>query len=96
MASRKITVETSKLALQVEGMCCAPLDACEIRHLPIVEVTPTGRVEIIDGFHRIAGLIAGGATEIECVTSDDADLLDAAAEPGAGQQAAIDAIYAAI
>ena len=74
-----------------------PLDAADIRNPPIVDICGD-RVEICDGYHRIAALIAGGAESIECVTCDVPRWLSYAADNN--QQTmhrfAIGRIYAAL
>lgn len=97
MKITKLMIDTAKLASQVAGVSAPALDPTDCRRLPIVEVLPSGRVDIIDGFHRISGMIAWGATTIDCIMCDDSDLLADAANPedSIKQAAAIDAIYGA-
>lgn len=71
----------------------------------IVAVAPSGRLEIVDGFHRTAGMVRWcrgndvtlDACEINVVVCGDEALIADAANPGwpRKQQAAIDAIYEA-
>jgi len=62
MKTTRLTIDASKLRNQVSDLLgyVQPLHASEIRFPPIVDVCGD-RVEICDGYHRIAGLIAGGA-----------------------------------
>lgn len=79
------------------------LDPADAREPQIVEVSPSGTLSIVDGFHRTAGQVrwcrengvAVEDCEITVVACDDAALIRDAAEPGPKQQAAIEAIYAA-
>lgn len=97
MKVTRITIEASKFVNQVADTQSAPLCQRDCKSLPIVEILPGGRVDIIDGFHRIAGMIAAGETMIACLTCDDSDILgDAAdAENTTRQAAALAAIYSA-
>jgi len=83
MKSTRLTIEASKFRNQVSDLLgyVQPLHASDVRFPPIVDVSGD-RVEICDGFHRIAGLIAGGAETIECVTCDVARWLSYAADNG--------------
>ncbi len=99
MASRKLTIDvTDRLRNTVADVEAPALDPSDCRKLPIIDVLPSGRVDIIDGYHRIAGMVRFGAESIECVTSDDADLLADAAdcEDTERQAKAIAAIYASL
>ena len=73
----------------------APLDPRDCHELPIVEVLPSGYVDIVDGYHRIAAMIMGGAEQIPCIVCDDEDLIcDAGnAEDPSRQRAAVKKIY---
>ena len=97
MNARKITIPVSQLRNAVSDLIgyVEPLDG--VHYLPVVAVLGGGAIDIIDGYHRIAGLIRGGAEAIDCVTCDDIDLLAAAASDSRSeQQAATSAIYAAL
>jgi len=99
MHATRLTIDASRLRNQVSDLLgyVHPLDASDVRHLPIVDICGD-RVEICDGYHRIAGLIAGGAETIDCVTCDVPRWLSYAADNG--QQTmhrfAIQRIYAAL
>ena len=97
MTSTVIQIDAARLMSQVADVDAPSLDPADCRHMPIVEIIGH-RVDIIDGYHRIAGMIRAGATVISCVTCDDADVLSDAANPedSTTQAAAIAAIYAAI
>ena len=99
MKSTRLTIDASKLRNAVADLIgyVQPLHSSEIRNPPIVDICGD-RVEICDGYHRIAGLIAGGAESIECVTCDVQRWLSYAADNG-GQtmhRFAIGRIYAAL
>lgn len=96
MKVTQIGIEISKLANQVADVSAPALAATDCHRLPIVEILPSGRVEIVDGFHRIAGMIAAGETIIPCLTCDNEDVLAAAAnaEDPVAQLAALKMIYA--
>jgi hypothetical protein len=97
MKSTVIQINADSVRNQIADTSAPALDPADCQHLPIVDMTG-GRVEIIDGYHRIAGMLAYGATTISVVTCDDKDVLaDAAnAEQPEKQQAAVSAIYAAM
>ena len=97
MIVTRMTVPAATLAAEVADTDSAPLAQRDCPALPIVAVSPSGKIEIIDGFHRIAGMIAAGETDIVCLTCDDLDVLgDAAnAENPKKQAAALSAIYKA-
>lgn len=97
MKSTVIQISAEAVRGQVADTSAPALDPADCKCLPIVEIIGS-RVDIIDGFHRIAGMLAFGATLVNAVTCDDADVLaDAAnAENPVKQHAAIDAIYAAL
>lgn len=77
----------------------ASLDPADCRELPIVDGT-----DICDGYHRLAGMVRWAnesgldlaSVRVTCATSDDADLLAAAAnnEDKIAQRRAIAKIYA--
>lgn len=99
MKSTRLIIDAGKLRNAVSDLIgyVQPLDATDIRNPPIVDICGD-RVEICDGYHRIAGLIAGGAESIECVTCDVPRWLSYAADNN--QQTmhrfAIGRIYAAL
>lgn len=97
MTVTRVTINAAKLLEIVADTMAPELSQAECEFRPIIEVLPSGRIEIVDGYHRIAGMIAAGETEIECLTCDDDDLIgDAAnAEDTDAQSAALRAIYAA-
>ena len=97
MKVTKVTIAATMLANQVSDTAAPALSLADCHRLPIVEISPSGRVDIIDGYHRVAGMIAAGETTIDCLTCDDDGVLgDAAnAEHLDLQAAALDAIYSA-
>jgi len=97
MTVTRISIAASRVANQVADVIAPALAASDCKPLPIVAMLPSGRVDIVDGYHRIAGLIAGGAETIDCLVCDDEDLVAAAgnAEDTTAQQAALEVIYAA-
>lgn len=98
MAAQVITIESGKLLNLVCDTDAAPLAQSDCKALPIVEILPSGRIEIVDGYHRIAGMIAAGETAINCVVCDDEQLVCDAAnnEQTASQRAAIESIYSQV
>ena len=70
----------------------------------LVEVSDKGRVDILDGFHRAAGLLRWanendkdiGDIKIEVINVRNSDLAKRAEVPGPQQQSAIDEIYASL
>lgn len=70
---------------------------------PVIVERSTSRTAIVDGFHRAAGMarwcrendVDLEECEIEVVLCETEEMIVIAAEPGGGQQAAIDAIYEA-
>lgn len=97
MIATKTKIDASKMANQVSGTQAIALCQFDCPMPPVVEIMPSGQVEIIDGFHRIAGMIAAGETQIDCITCDDDDVLAAAAnaERPDEQDEALAAIYGA-
>src|SRR5690606_10583300 len=79
----------------------SPITQDAVIKLPIIECNEAGEpVDIIDGFHRIAGFAAAGVTEFRavCCTADGSDdLVAAASSPdgygGLPQKEAIAEIY---
>jgi hypothetical protein len=92
-----ITISAAQLAFEVSDTESAPLNQCDCKQLPIVDVADSGRVEIVDGFHRIAGMILAGETAIACLICDDDNVIADAAngENAESQERALAAIYAA-
>jgi len=99
MRATIINVDATSLVDQVADCCDVPtLSQADCPAMPVVEMRPSGRVEIVDGYHRIAGMIAAGETAITCVTCDDADLLGdiGNAEDPERQAQALNELYSAI
>ncbi len=98
MNARIITIDADVLRRKVweliESGEVPPLSQADCQHPPIVDADG----DICDGMHRVAGMIAAGETEIDCVTCDDSNLLGeiANAEHPAKQAAAIRTLYAAV
>lgn len=104
------TVETimlSEIAGEIEDETVAEVESLSPSNcdpLVIVERMPSGTVNIVDGFHRTAGMVkwARGrdreldAIKVQVVVCDDAGLLRDAGEPGPKQGGAIEAIYAMV
>jgi hypothetical protein len=61
-------------------------------------IDDSGKVDIIDGYHRIAGMIAAGETVLPVVVCDDAKLcgIAANAEDTEAQAEALVKIYASV
>lgn len=103
----KITLDQIASGRQIRDMVeeSPAMSSAEYAGLPqIIVERIDGRLSIVDGFHRAAGLARWASDEsmslreieIEVAECDDADLLAAAGEPSERQQVAIDAIYAMI
>jgi len=97
MQVTRVMVDANKFASAVADVIAPALHKSDCVRLPIVEIMPSGRIEIIDGYHRIAGMIAAGETTIDCLTCDDAGVLGDASNPERPEQQeiALEAIYAA-
>ena len=97
MKSTRLTIDAARVYSAVSDLIGSVQPITSVHSLPVVEICGD-RIDIIDGYHRIAGLIAGGAETIECVTCDCADTIgDAAnAERPAVQREALRRIYAAL
>ena len=109
MNAKQVTIALDRLARHIDAELIAeasPLSpAGTATACPIVELIGD-RVDIIDGFHRVAGMVAWArrrglaldSVTVHCVTCDDAALLaDAAdAEHPEAQRVAIARIYAAL
>jgi hypothetical protein len=98
MRVTRLTISADRLRHIVADVTSSPLAQSDCRRAPIVEVLDGGSVEIVDGYHRIAGMIAAGETHIDCITCDNTDLIALAADPGRPerQRRALAAIYRAI
>jgi hypothetical protein len=61
-------------------------------------IDDSGKVDIIDGYHRLAGMIAAGETVLPVVKCDDAKLcgIAAIAEDSESQAEALATIYASL
>jgi len=96
---KKIKINLIQIADEARDYACEVPALASTDALQIVCRSGDG-LEIVDGFHRSAGQIRhcmeSGIDEsshsITVVLCEDEDLIAAAAEPGEGQQAAIDAI----
>ena len=96
------TIMTEKLAGYATGNVthASPVTPDEV-DLPILEYNEAGEfVDIVDGFHRIAGFAAAGISSFRavcCTTDGDDDLVAAASSPdgygGLPQKEAIAEIY---
>ena len=97
MQVARLTISADRLRNIVADVIASPLAQCDCRRAPIVELCGD-RVEIVDGYHRIAGMIAAGETQIGCITCSNTDLVALAADPGRPerQRRALAAIYRAI
>lgn len=98
MNATKIQVDAKLLAGKVFGVESRPLAAIDCQVLPVVFRDDEGNLDLIDGYHRIAGMIAAGETSIPCVMCDDARLcgIAANAENPQAQEEALAAIYSAV
>jgi hypothetical protein len=87
-----------------EAECAEPLDPCRIdidTPAPIVEWRDGAVRDLVDGFHRVAGLrrwaddrhLPYDSVTVRVLAATDPDLIAAAAEPGYGQMDAIRALY---
>lgn len=91
-------IEAAKFYSAVADVDSTLLAQSDCKAMPIVERLPSGRIEIVDGYHRIAGMILAGETAINCVVCDDEQLVCDAAnnEQPEAQRAAIEAIYSQV
>ena len=98
MNASKIKVDAKLLAGKVFGVESRPLAAADCKVLPVVFLDAEGRYDLIDGYHRVAGMIAAGEMSIPCVLCDDAELcgIAANAEDLESQAEALATIYAAV
>ena len=98
MNAVKIRVDAKLLAGKVLDVESRPLAAADCKVLPVVFLGENGKYDLIDGYHRVAGMIAAGETSIPCVLCDDARLCGIAADPESpeDQAEALAAIYAAV
>lgn len=69
----------------------APLEIVDYEsteNLIIIEENKDGNIDLIDGYHRVAGLLAAGVKDdepIEVIASDNADLNQYAADKESGE-----------
>ena len=98
MNATRIRVDAKLLAGKVFDVESKPLAAADCKVLPIVFLDDEGKFDLIDGYHRVAGMIAAGETSIPCVLCDDAKLcgIAADAEDLEAQEEALATIYAAL
>ena len=94
----KIQVDAKLLAGKVFDVESRPLAAADCKVLPVVFLDDEGKFDLIDGYHRVAGMIAAGETSIPCVLCDDAKLcgIAADAEDLESQAEALATIYSAV
>lgn len=106
MSEARYEVRTIALTEKLTGYATnnvthvSPITPTEV-DLPIIECNEAGEpVDIVDGFHRIAGFAAAGLSEFRavcCTTDGSDDLVAAAASPdgygGWTQKDAIAEIY---
>jgi hypothetical protein len=87
-----------------EAECAEPLDPCRIdidTPAPIVEWRDGAVRDLVDGYHRVAGMrrwaddrhLPYDSVTVRVLAATDPDLIAAAAEPGYGQMDAIRALY---
>ena len=97
-----MTIKTIITAASVMGRVhdveSSPLLASDCKDLPIVMIDDSGKVDIIDGYHRLAGMIAAGEIDLPVVVCDDAELcgIAANAEDSGSQAEALATIYASV
>ena len=98
MIAMKTRVDAKLLAGKVFDVESKPLAAADCKVLPVVFLDDEGKFDLIDGYHRVAGMIAAGETSIPCVLCDDARLcgIAADAEDLESQAEALATIYAAV
>ena len=98
MASTQTTITAASVAGRVHDVGSSPLRAIDCKVLPVVMITDSGKVDIIDGYHRLAGMIAAGETTLPVVVCDDAKLcgIAANAEDAESQAEALATIYASV
>jgi hypothetical protein len=96
--ARRTTITAASVAGRVHDVESRPLRASDCRVLPVVMIDGSGKVDIIDGYHRLAGMIAAGETILPVVDCDDAKLcgIAANAENPESQAEALAAIYASV
>ena len=97
MATRT-TITAASVAGRVHDVESSPLRAIDCKVLPVVMITDSGKVDIIDGYHRLAGMIAAGETILPVAVCDDAKLcgIAANAEDAEAQAEALATIYASV
>jgi hypothetical protein len=88
--------EVRRIAEVDRPEACWALDPEECRYLTIVRQTPTG-LAIVDGFHRLAGMLVFGAEQVPVIVVDAPDALLATIDCDSeiGSHEVLDAIYAA-
>jgi hypothetical protein len=92
------TITAASVAGRVHDVESSPLLASDCKVLPVVMIDDSGRVDIIDGYHRLAGMIAAGETVLPVVVCGDAKLcgIAANAEDTEAQAEALATIYASV
>ena len=98
MNAIKTTITASSVAGRVHDVESSPLRAIDCKIFPVVMITDSGKVDIVDGYHRIAGMIAAGETILPVVVCDDANVcgIAANAEDAEAQAEALATIYASV
>jgi hypothetical protein len=96
--ARRTTITAASVAGRVYDVESRPLRASDCKVLPVVTIDDSGKVDIIDGYHRLAGMIAAGETVLPVVDCDDAKLcgIAANAEDAESQAEALAMIYATV
>jgi len=96
--ARRTTITAASVAGRVHDVESKPLRASDCKVLPVVMIDESGKVDIIDGYHRLAGMIAAGETVLPVVNCDDAKLcgIAANAEDTEAQAEALATIYAGL
>ena len=96
--TKATTITAASVAGRVHDVESSPLRAIDCKVLPVVMIDDSGKVDIIDGYHRIAGMIAAGETTLPVVVCDDAKLcgIAANAEDAESQAEALATIYASL
>jgi len=94
----RTTITAASVAGRVHDVESVPLRASDCQVLPVVMIDDSGKVDIIDGYHRLAGMIAAGETTLPVVVCDDAKLcgIAANAEDAESQAEALATIYASV
>jgi hypothetical protein len=73
------------------------LDPADVTWPPIVRRTANGSLDVVDGYHRLAGMVVAGAEEFPVIIVDAPPELLASIDCDSviGEHEALDAIYAA-